>query len=107
MLKKFWKARIDFSDDYYDQLWNISTSNLTPAQDQTLWSSELDGLSAIDSRTYGISDLGLALVLFRQMLLQIKAGIKNLWKAYWTDVTDLGRLDVYVYHRPEGQHRGY
>jgi len=106
MLRKFWKVGYDFDDQLFDQAWNIVVERLSPAQEQGLSDSNVNGL-AIESKVYGLVCLGVAFGLLNQIWFYFRNGIKQLWKSYWTPVQDLGTLDVYVYYRPEGQHRGY
>lgn len=104
MIKEFWGMNFDFDDNLFDESWNIVTDNITPAQGQTLNDSEMyNPPSSIESRVYGLTNLGLAVGLLRQVYFHLKRGIDQLWKSYWTPLSELGKLDVYVYHRHEGQ----
>ena len=103
MLKEFWNVDYEFSDYLFDECWNIVVERLTPAQKQTLSDSCIRSGAAIESKVYGLVNLGIAFGLFNQILYYFKSGIKQVWKAYWTPLTDLGVLDVFVYHDKRGE----
>ncbi|MBW2559269.1 MAG: hypothetical protein JRE40_00290 [Deltaproteobacteria bacterium] len=105
MLKKFWNVDYEFGDYLFDEVWNIVVERLSPAQKQALSDSNVSD-QAIEHQVYGIIDLGIAFGLLRHIILFIRSGIKNLWKSYWTNVTDLGTLDVFIYHKKDGHDYG-